>query len=49
MTDLSKMTISEGLKYLRPIATAYGLKLNRVKDFRLAKRLMIMRYLTETV
>jgi len=34
---LGKMTITEALKYLKPIAKQYGLKLNRVKDFELAK------------
>lgn len=34
---LGKMTITEALIYLGPIAKQYGLKLNRLKDFNLAK------------
>ena len=35
--ELSKMKVSEALVYMRPIAKTYGLKLNRLKDFKLCK------------
>ncbi len=35
--QLSKMTITEALVYLKPIAKQYGLKLNRLRDFNTAK------------
>ena len=35
--ELGKMKISEALKYLRPIAEAYGLRLNRVSELKMAK------------
>ncbi len=31
--ELGKMTISEAYPYLKSVALAYGLKLNRAKDF----------------
>lgn len=35
--NLGKMTLSEAMKYLKPVAEAYGLKLYKVKDFQTAK------------
>ncbi len=35
--ELSKMKISEALVYMEPIAKVYGLKLNRLEDFKLCK------------
>ena len=42
--NLGKMKISEGMKHLNPIAKAYGLKLNRLEDFRLAKFILNQLY-----
>jgi len=38
------MRISEAYKHLQPIANAYGLKLNRVKDFRFARLVLVNLY-----
>ena len=38
--NIGQMTISEAYKYLNPIAQIYGLKLNHVKDFRLARLIL---------
>lgn len=35
--ELGKMKISEALKYLKPIAEAYGLRLNRASELKMAK------------
>ena len=35
--ELSKMKVSEAMVYMRPIAKVYGLKLNKVNDFKLCK------------
>lgn len=35
--NIGKMTITEAYNYLNPIAQAFGLKLNRVEDFKLAR------------
>jgi len=43
------MTISEAIKHLDPIAKAYGLKLNRAKDFRLARLILVNLYNRELV
>ena len=34
------VNIPEAYKYLKPIAQTYGLKLNRAKDFRLARLIL---------
>tara|TARA_A100001037_G_C15152011_1_gene639937 strand:+ start:692 stop:835 length:144 start_codon:yes stop_codon:yes gene_type:complete len=41
---IGKMTISKALPALNLIAKEHGLKLNRVKDFKIARRLMAIRY-----
>jgi len=38
------MTITEAYKHLQPIANVYGLKLNRVKDFRFARLVLVNLY-----
>ncbi len=35
--ELGKMKLTEALVYMKPIAKAYGLKLNRLSDFRLCR------------
>ena len=41
---VGKMTLSEALPHLVCIAKAYGLKLNRLKDFRLARIILVNLY-----
>jgi len=43
------MTISEAYKHLQPIAKAYGLRLNRVKDFRFARLVLVNLYNRELI
>lgn len=47
MTNFGKMTISEAVPYLNAVAQAHGLKLNRVFEFKIAKRLLINLYCNE--
>jgi hypothetical protein len=47
--ELGKMTITEAYPYLRSIAVAYGLKLNRVKDFKFARIVLANLYCRELV
>lgn len=47
--ELSKMTISEAYPYLKSIALAYGLKLNRAKDFKFARIVLANLYCRELV
>jgi hypothetical protein len=42
--ELSKMTISQAYPHLRSVALAYGLKLNRVKDFKFARLILANLY-----
>lgn len=44
MINIGDMTVSEAYKHLQPIAHAYGLKLNRVKDFKLARLILANLY-----
>jgi hypothetical protein len=43
------MTITEAYPHLNSVALAYGLKLNRVKDFRLARLILANLYSRELV
>lgn len=47
--ELGKMTISEAYPYLKSIASAYGLKLNRAKDFKFARIVLANLYCRELV
>lgn len=47
--ELGKMTISEAYPYLKSIALAYGLKLNRAKDFKFARLVLANLYCRELV
>jgi hypothetical protein len=38
------MTITEAMPFLKSIAVEHGLKLNRVKDFNIARKLLSIRY-----
>ena len=43
------MTLSEAYPHLRSVALAYGLKLNRVKDFKFARLILANLYSRELV
>lgn len=43
------MTLSEAYPHLNAIASAYGLKLNKVKDFRLARIILANLYCREMI
>ena len=47
--DIGKMTISEAYPHLNTIALAYGLKLNRVKDFKFTRLILVNLYNRELV
>lgn len=38
--------ISEVMPHLESVARDHGLKLNRVKDFKIARKLLLIRYLS---
>jgi hypothetical protein len=42
--EIGKMTISEAYPHLKTIANAYGLKLNKTKDFRFARIILVNLY-----
>tara|TARA_R110000822_G_scaffold52696_1_gene136398 strand:+ start:294 stop:440 length:147 start_codon:yes stop_codon:yes gene_type:complete len=45
--ELSKMTISQAYPHLRSVALAYGLNLNRVREFRFARLILANLYSRE--
>ena len=47
--EIGKMTLNEAYPYLKSIAVAYGLKLNRVKDFKFARIILSNLYSRELV
>ena len=47
--EIGKMKVSEAVKHLDPIAKCYGLKLNRAKDFKLARLILVNLYFHELV
>jgi hypothetical protein len=47
--EISKMTITEAFPHLKSIANLYGLKLNRAKEFKLARTILINLYCRELV
>ena len=47
--EIGKMTISEVYPHLKDVALAYGLKLNRVKDFKFARIILVNLYNRELV
>ena len=47
--ELSKMTITETYPHLKSVALAYGLNLNRVKEFRFARLILANLYNRELV
>ncbi len=42
--EVGKLTITQAYKHLQPIAQAYGLKLNRVRDFKFARLVLVNLY-----
>jgi hypothetical protein len=45
--EIRKMTLNEAYPHLKSVALAYGLKLNRVKDFKLARIILANLYSRE--
>ena len=47
--EIREMTITEAYPYLKTVALAYGLKLNRAKDFKFARIILVNLYSIELV
>ena len=47
--EIGKMTISEAYPHLKSVALAYGLKLNRSKEFKFARLILANLYNRELV
>jgi len=47
--EIGKMTISQATPYLDLIASSYGLRLNRTKEFKLARLILANLYCRELV
>jgi hypothetical protein len=47
--EVGKMTISEAYPHLKTISLAYGLNLNRVKDFKFARLILVNLYNRELI
>ena len=47
MIEIGKMTISEAYPHLKTVALAYGLRLNRVKEFKFARIVLVNLYCRE--
>ena len=47
--EIGRMTLSEAYPHLRSVALAYGLKLNRAKDFKFARIILANLYSRELV
>ncbi len=47
--EIGKMTINEAYPYLKSVALAYGLKLNRAKDFKFARIILANLYNRELI
>ena len=45
--NLGQMTVTEAYPHLQAVANAYGLKLNRLKDFRIARLILANLYNTQ--
>jgi len=44
MSKIGNMTVSQAMPYLSEIAKMYGLQLNRLKEWKLARAIMASRY-----
>lgn len=42
--EIGKMTISQAMPYLKSIASSYGLRLNRSKEFKLVRLILANLY-----
>jgi hypothetical protein len=47
--EVNKMTISEAYPHLKTVALAYGLRLNRAKEFKFAKIVLVNLYCRELI
>lgn len=47
--EIGKMTISEALPHLKSVASAYGLRLNRANEFKIARIILANLYSKELV
>lgn len=47
--EIGKMTISEAYPHLRSVALTYGLNLNRAKDFKYARIILVNLYNRELI
>ena len=47
--EIGKMTITEAYPHLKTVALAYGLKLNRAKDFKFARIILANLYSRELI
>jgi hypothetical protein len=47
--DIGKMKISEAMPYLKTVSLAYGLRLNRANEFKMARIILANLYLRELV
>jgi hypothetical protein len=47
--EIGKMTITEAYPHLKNVAIAYGLKLNRAKDFKFARIILANLYSRELI
>jgi hypothetical protein len=45
--EIGQMTISQATPYLKSIASSYGLRLNRAKEFKLARFILANLYCRE--
>jgi hypothetical protein len=44
--SIGKLKISEAMPFLNDISKSYGLKLNKLEDFQLARKLLAIMYLS---
>ena len=47
--EVSKMTITEAYPHLKSVALAYGLRLNRAKEFKQARIILVNLYCRELI
>ena len=47
--EIGKMTLSEAYPHLKDVALAYGLKLNRTKDFKFTRIILANLYSRELI
>ena len=47
--EIGKMTITEALPHLKSVAYAYGLRLNRANEFKMARTILVNLYNRELI